>query len=388
MPFVEDILRRGSVSIVGLAKNAGKTEVLNYVLRRIGEGAAEAAGAAGETGTTETDGETGAGRAAKVAVTSIGIDGEAVDQVKRTPKPEIEIPEGMIFTTSETHYRQKRLVAEVLDVGRRETALGRLVTARATTAGKVILSGPSDTAGVRELIQGLWRFGVSTVLVDGALSRLSHGSPAVTEGMVLVTGAAVSGNMDKLVRETKYVYDRTRLPAVSAGLGALLSEKESGVWAVDEEAATGATEAATGATGVTENVTVTATESATVVHDLGIPSVLALGSDKGGDIFRFGRTLYVPGVVSERLLEQLRVDEKVADTHLVVRDFTRIFASAATYYSFLGRGGRISVLQRSEVLAVCINPTSPEGYRLDGEALTARMTEALGVAVYDVKKMR
>ncbi len=122
MPFVEEILRHGSVSIVGLAKNAGKTEVLNYVLGRVG------------------------GRAARVAVTSIGLDGETVDQVKRTPKPEIVIPEGMVFTTSETHYRQKRLVAEVLDVGVRDTALGRLITARALTGGKVLLSGPSDTA--------------------------------------------------------------------------------------------------------------------------------------------------------------------------------------------------------------------------------------------------
>lgn len=336
MPFVGDILRRGSVSIVGLAKNAGKTEVLNYVLRNVG------------------------GASARVAVTSIGLDGEAVDQVKRTPKPEIEIPGGMVFTTSETHYRQKRLVAEVLDVGGRETALGRLVTARALTGGKVLLSGPSDTASVRELIGGMGRFGVKTVLVDGALSRLSHGSPAVTEAMVLVTGASVSGNIPKLVRETKYVYDRTQLPAVDAELYGKLAGIENGVWAVD---------------------------GAGTVHDLGVRSVLMLEQDAAGDIFRFGMTIYVPGVVSEKLLEQLRVQKNVGGTRLIVRDFTRIFASSDTYYSYLARGGRIAVLQRSEVLAVCVNPVSPEGYRLDGGELAERMREALGVAVYDVKRM-
>ncbi len=267
MPFVNEILKRKSVSIVGLAKTAGKTEVLNYVLRRWGEGgvsggegAAEArgervAGKSGE-GAAEARGERVAGEtgaASRVAVTSIGLDGESVDQVKLTPKPEIELPEGTVFTTSETHYRAKKLVAEVLDVsggdggcgktgmaGRsqrwdasfcsppqpgasacvakatksteqrssiRETALGRLVTARALTAGKIILSGPSDTDSVRALIGGMGRFGVSTVLVDGALSRLSHGSPAVTEAMVLVTGAAVSHSISTLVRQTKYVFD-------------------------------------------------------------------------------------------------------------------------------------------------------------------------------------
>jgi hypothetical protein len=373
MPFIGDILRRGSVSIVGLAKNAGKTEVLNYVIRRVAESS---------SGTVDPAG------AARVAVTSIGLDGETTDQVKRTPKPEIELPEGMIFTTSETHYRQKRLVAEILDVGRRETALGRLVTARALTAGKVILSGPSDTASVKELIDGMGRFGVGTVLVDGALSRLSHGSPAVTEGMVLVTGAAVSGSIPRLVRETRYVYDRTQLQTVDAALAGRLAELEGGVWAV-EGADNGSRNGDSGDgneggnEGDREGDGKGGGKGGTVrVHDLGVKSVLTLG---GEDIFRFGRTLYVPGVVSERLLEQLRVQENAGEIRLIVRDFTRIFATAGTYYSFLARGGRIDVLQRSEVLAVCVNPTSPEGFRLDARELTARLKEALGVKVYDVR---
>lgn len=51
------------------------------------------------------------------------------------------------------------------------------------------------------------RFDVDTTIVDGALSRLSLSSPAVTEAMVLATGAALSCNIPQLVRKTKYVYD-------------------------------------------------------------------------------------------------------------------------------------------------------------------------------------
>lgn len=334
MPFVDEILRRGSVSIVGLAKNAGKTEVLNYVLR---EAPRRVCGC-------------------KVAVTSIGLDGESTDQVCRTPKPEIEVYEGMIFVTSETHYRQKRLVAEVLGVSGRETSLGRLVTARAMTTGKVILSGPPDTASLKELIAEVKRFGVRTTIVDGALSRLSHGSPAVTDAMVLVTGAAVSGNIPRLVHETKYVYDRIRLEAVGDETYRKLAPIESGVWAVDEAGG---------------------------VHDLGIRSVLA--SDPGRDIFRYGNTIYAAGAVSDKLLEELRMQKR--DMVLIIRDFTRIFAAMQNYYAFLAKGGRIRVLQRSELLAVCVNPVSPEGYRLDPDALVAAMEQSLGVSVYDVMRM-
>lgn len=51
------------------------------------------------------------------------------------------MPEGMIFVTSEKHYRERRLVAEIMEIDDHRTALGRLVIARAKTSGKVLLSG-------------------------------------------------------------------------------------------------------------------------------------------------------------------------------------------------------------------------------------------------------
>ena len=71
MPFVDQILRYKSLSVVGLGKNTGKTECLRYIIRRLYE-------------------------LNKVpAVTSIGIDGEGVDRVTATPKPEILLEKGM-----------------------------------------------------------------------------------------------------------------------------------------------------------------------------------------------------------------------------------------------------------------------------------------------------
>ena len=79
MPFTGDILQYKSMSIVGLEKNTGKTECLNYILKRL-----------------EHSGK-------QLALTSIGIDGESVDQVSLTQKPEIELFENLIFVTSEKH---------------------------------------------------------------------------------------------------------------------------------------------------------------------------------------------------------------------------------------------------------------------------------------------
>ena len=58
-----------------------------------------------------------------------------------------------------------------------------------------------------------------------------------------------------------------------------------------------------------------------------------------------------------------------------------------TYYAFLKKGGTMKVLQKSKLLAFCINPQSPEGYCLDSDELRVAMQESLGIPVYDVKRI-
>lgn len=333
LDFIKDLSDFESLAIVGLEKNTGKTECLNYILRKIGD------------------------RAGCFALTSVGIDGESRDQVCQTPKPEIEVPEGMVFVTSEKHYLGKKLIAEVLEVSEKRTALGRLVTARAKSSGKILLSGPSDTSGLKAMISRMSRFGVRTTIVDGALSRLSPASPAVTEAMVLTTGAAVSGNIPELIRRTKYIYELIGLEEVEPELQARLELKEKGVWAVDEKER---------------------------LMDLYLPSVFML-EQKGTDLFQYGHRLYVAGAVSDKLLQYLRAQKQTVE--LIVRDFTRIFATPESYYAFLRKGCCLKVLHRSKLLAITVNPVSPSGLVLDSGGLCSAIRAALQIPVYDVKKM-
>lgn len=328
-------MRHRSVAIVGLAKNTGKTECLNYILRHVKD----------------------AGR--RVALTSIGIDGESLDQVSQTPKPEIKVYEDMVFVTSEKHYREKRLIAEVMDISTEQTSLGRLVTARAVSAGKVLLSGPAKAESARRLIEGMRRHSVDTTIVDGALSRLSIGSPTVTDAMILATGAALSCNIPQLTRMTKYVHDRIRLPQVAPELAERLAPIESGVWAVDKDGE---------------------------VRDLGIPSIFMAAGHKER-LFQYGNTLYVAGVVSDNFMRFLRQQKNAAELTLVIRDFTKMFATMEAYYAYLKKGGRVEVLHSSKLLAVCVNPLAPNGYRLDSDELREAIQTSLGVPAYDVRKM-
>ncbi|MDL2330904.1 hypothetical protein LJC62_02685 [Odoribacter sp. OttesenSCG-928-A06] len=333
MSLITEVLKYPSVSIIGMEKNTGKTESLNYILRGV--------------------------RCAErtVAVTSIGIDGESCDQVTGTEKPEIELFDGMWFVTSEKHYREKQLTAVIEEIGEQETALGRLVTAKALGDGKILLSGPSDTAGIKTEIASLRKRGVDTVIVDGALSRKSFGAPTVTDAMILATGAAVSANIPNLVYRTKYIYDLIMLEEVQNSVAGQLTTVKTGIWAEDERGEW---------------------------HDLEIASGLSFSESKTADLFRYGCRFFVSGAVGDKFIDFLR--RQKFPVELIVRDFTRIFASPELFYSYIKSGKTIRVLERSRLLAICVNPQSPEGFVLDSATLCNALQKEVDVPVIDVKK--
>jgi len=265
----------------------------------------------------------------------------------------------MIFVTSELHYQKKQLVAEVLDVSTQSTSLGRLVTAKAKSSDKVMISGPASNVAIKDLISQMRNFNVDITLVDGALSRKSLGSPAVTDAMILATGAALSANIPQLVYKTNYTYDLISLKAVDDESKERLLPIQKGIWAINDEGN---------------------------LIDLEIESVLLIEKAKDR-LFKQGNRIFVNGAITDKFLNFLRVQKHIKEIEIIVRDFTRIFASPETYYAFIKRGGSIKVLQKTKLIAVCINPVSPDGYCLNSDELKQAMEDKLKLPVYDVRKL-
>lgn len=333
MDFAEEISRYSSVAVVGLAKNTGKTVTLNHILRGAHNGVRLPLG-----------------------VTSIGVDGESTDRVTATEKPEITLYPGMIFATGEAYYRQRQIQSEVLDIDDRHTALGRVVLARALSQGKTLLSGPADTASLRTLISRMRKEGAGTVLVDGALSRLSPASPAVTEAMVLATGAAISPEIQRIVERTAYVCRLIGIPLAQNVDGELL-ESIDRICEVGEKGEIRLTE---------------------------IRSALDL--DKVRETLAgCGRRIYLPGMAPERLLKYLLTRQDISDAELILRDFTRLFAEPMTFNTFLARGGKISVLRSPKLIAVTVNPWSPQGYTVNDSKLITALESKIDVPILNLK---
>ena len=336
--MINEILKYKSLAVVGLEKNTGKTETLNYVLSQL------------------------ACYDVRVAVTSIGVDGEAIDSVTGTAKPEITIYEGMIFVTSEKHYKTRTISSEIIDISVERTSLGRLVTARAKTTGKILLSGPANTALLQKTIENNNKFGADITVIDGALSRLSPASPSITDAMILATGAAYSANITQLMKKTKFACNLISLAHADNTVQNLLKNINKGLWAIDTDG---------------------------ILNDLRIESTFMLehATPENIEILNNSTTLFAAGVISDKLLDFLRIKSKIDGFKLIATDFTKIFVTPEAYNLFVKKGGSIQVLHKTKLIAVTVNPVSPQGYILNANLLQQRLQENIDVPVYDVRSM-
>lgn len=201
------------------------------------------------------------------------------------------------------------------------------------------------------------QFGVDTIIVDGALSRMSQASPVVTDCMVLATGAALSASMDEVVSKTAFTAELINLPLYT-GPHADILKTADGIWYMDE---------------------------AGLLHNSGKRSFLTAEND--GSIFKNAPLIYTAGAVTDKLLDYVRIQESVKHFTLLVKDFTRLFVSKNALHAFTARGGKVEVLHRSRLLAVCINPFSPQGYHMNPAKLLGRLRDKLYVPVYDILNM-
>lgn len=329
--LINNILKCRTLSITGMAKNTGKTVTLNYLLEQLRL------------------------RGKAVAVTSIGIDGEKTDQVTQTEKPEIELYEGTLFVTSEYHYRQRQLVSEIVDLSEDSTSLGRLVTARVLQSGKVILSGPATTGGVRKVLDRMAEYGVDLTIVDGALSRKSHAAPTITDGLVLSTGAAIAPDLNTVVKKTAELYELMKLPEYETFKTDELLQLESGIFALEDDNPV----------------------------SLNIPSSLLSDKYKTA-LFAHGNQLFISGILTDNMLNFLRMQSEIKGSAVVVKDFTKVFVTPMNLRLFLSKGGRLFVLKRPNLLAVTVNPVAPSGFTIPSKVLVEAMENIFAVPVYDV----
>ena len=184
--FLKEVNQYNCIAITGMAKNTGKTTVLNVILSK----------------------ETNKIR----AITSIGYDGETSDQVTGTEKPSIYVRKGTLIVTADGLLPFCDFTKELLAYTGFNTPMGEAIIVRALSDGYAQIAGPSTRSQMEATVKQLKDFEAEQIFIDGALSRKSTAAVAFSDACILATGAAFSYNVDKLVKETVHFANLLSLP--------------------------------------------------------------------------------------------------------------------------------------------------------------------------------
>jgi hypothetical protein len=330
--LVELVERSGAevISVVGLAKNSGKTTTLLYLVGHLGAGPG------------------------RIALTSTGRDGEAVDEITGRQKPRVAIRRGTLATTGQQSLR----VGEGLSVVRETpyvTATGRIMVVRADRTADVVLEGPATGGQMGRLVSDLIEHeGADRVIIDGSLDRIAAAAPGISEGVILAAGAVLGPDIKTAVDKTRHA---TRL--FMTGQSQLSVPSASG---------------ATRYCAVSGDGSTWETCEGSAITDLA--SVVRL-------LRKEGRYLFISGALSDGVLEALMGNGLYPV--VIVKDATRLFVTERVAALFVAGGGVIQVEQMIRLIALTVNPHNPEGVDFKPDDFLASMRQAIpDVPVFDI----
>lgn len=302
-----------SISIVGMAKNAGKTVTLNAILDEVYE------------------------NGKVIGLTSIGRDGEKQDIVTSTEKPMIYAYEGSIIATPESLFERSEATLEVLEVTDYHTSMGKIVIGRVKMAGYIQIAGPCSNHEIMLTGLKMKSYGADLIIVDGAIDRKSTASPSITEATILSTGAVLSRDMDKAIEKTVYQVTLFQLKQIG----------DLSIRAIAEEAIREKTIAVVGDEVVTLNLK--------TALNAGRQIAVAMKEDTTHVI--------MPGsLVTKTVMDIVKTSPHYKHVTFIVKDATRIFIDYKDWIYFRKIGVNICVYDEIKLVAVTINPASPEGY--------------------------
>lgn len=326
-----------TLSIVGMAKNAGKTTALNFLIEEaIDEGI-------------------------QLGITSTGRDGESQDLVTGTEKPRVYLEEDMLVAVPTLLYDLADAGLEVVKKTKYSTAIGELLICRVKDAGYVQVAGPVINAEQKLLCRDMLQLGCSLILIDGAIDRKSIASPDTSDAIILSTGAVLSRKMNKVVEETAHVVNLYRTP-----------ELEEGVIrdAIKEN-------------NFDDKIMLVGGDGK--IKKLDLATGLGAAKEINGAIDEDTRYIYIPGAFTNSVISDISL-KNLKQVQFVLKDPTKIFVNAMDWGIFRKKGLRVSVLKNIEIAAITVNPWAPAGYTFDNRFLLEEMQKAIpDIPIIDVR---
>lgn len=343
-----------SVGIVGTAKNTGKTTALSAIL------------------------SDSIKKNMNFAVTSIGYDGEAFDNLTLLPKPRMHIEKGQIAATAEHCCRWAEAQLSICEKTGIDCGLGEVFIAKADKEGKVVIAGPNKHKPLNKLLIRLSEYS-EKILVDGALGRIAPFS--ITDAIIFSTGAARNTRIDILLKEMLCINSIFAMPE---------SERRTKSGYDSDEDASGISIELTNGDTIKIN-------SASVLSEE--DTLLLSEAMSGKDI----RAIFIPGAIAHNPFFAF-----LEKSGRQLKDKELIFLSAPTLLSgwdpiplcnlldtARASGIRLCLARKQKILAITVNPFYPmrvhRGSRytpafINTDELKKAFTDSFSIPIIDIFK--
>jgi hypothetical protein len=294
-----------TIAVTGMCKNAGKTTAVNYLIRNLYS-------------------------EHRLALTSIGYDGEETDEITMLEKPRVDVFPGMLVATCESCLTVSSAGYKILIETGLRTVLGEILVVGIVSEGIMEVSGPSIVAQLIDVCGVFSELGCDKIIVDGSAERQSFASHM--DCTILSSGAAVSPVMETVIKTTEFQCSLFALPLCFGVPECRFNENQ--------------------------------------------PYETIVSPDETVFIFR-------GPLVDEDLLEIIKKHKGIRK-QAIVNDAASLFLSQKTYRKFISNNGQICVKKKTNLAAVTINPMSPYGKWFDKDLFLEEMRKALEVPVFNV----
>ncbi len=335
MRLIEDILKNNyeTVSIIGLAKNAGKTVALNYLI------------------------EEAAINNINIGITSTGRDGENTDLVTQTQKPSVYVREGMYAATAKKTLLLSDAKTEILETTGISTPMGEVIIVKIRQGGNIQIAGPVSVTDMKYVAGRLKHFGAQIVFIDGAIDRKAVSSPAATDACIMATGAVLSRDMKKVIEKTAHAVECYTLKQTTDEIKRMISKKN---------------------------------KTCIILHDGSVIVPEIETSITGGKkiselIDENAECVFVKGAVTTALLKDLWENKYLRGIEVIIEDGTKLFTDINVWNEMRQKGLKVVTLNNINVVAVTLNPVSPAGYFFDSALFRESMEKHIpAVKIVDV----
>jgi len=320
--IIKDVFVLG---IIGIAKNTGKTTTLNYIIHMLKD--------------------------EYIGLTSIGLDGEDLDQVNFLPKPKIHVREHMIVATAKSCLENTTASYDVLEETEISTAIGKVMIIRILKAGILVIAGPTTNHELHLLLMKLKKY-VRRILVDGAFNRMTFANIKTLEGIILSTGASYHLSMEKTIKQTKWIVESFNLKETKiypdVPKDHLIIETQHRIFRYMDKKIEKLRDR--------------------LLQDDPIISV------------------FIKGAVTSKMIAEI-ITQGVSNLKLIVEDPTKLLITHQENEFIQMRQIELEVIHQAKLLCVTINPFSTMGHHYNKEDFKNELKKVIDVPIYNVKDM-